>query len=266
MLLIRRNTRRYGGYIIHFGIVVMFIGIAGGAFNQAREMEMSHGQQLRHRPLPPRQHRHDTGLQARVRHQLLACSNVYRNGKYVTQLAPEKRTYFAGTDHEQASTIVALHSTAQADLYTVFEGTNPDIGPAHHQGISQSADRVDMDWRGDCGGRHIHRAGAESGAHAAAPAPGGSGCRAARRGAGRASVVGEGAPCVSSHNSGALTSPRPIFWARTVQIALLCVVTVVDAGRRTVALRPPRPRADVLLRMRPDPAGVQPCRLPRFGA
>ena len=36
VLLMRRNTRRYGGYIIHFGIVVMFIGIAGGAFNQSR--------------------------------------------------------------------------------------------------------------------------------------------------------------------------------------------------------------------------------------
>jgi cytochrome c-type biogenesis protein CcmF len=57
-----------------------------------------------------------------------AILNVYRSGKYVTQLTPEKRIYFAGTDHEQASTIVALHSTAQSDLYTVFEGTNPDTG------------------------------------------------------------------------------------------------------------------------------------------
>ena len=30
--------------------------------------------------------------------------------------------------------------------------TNPDSGTAHHQGLSESADRVDMDWRGDCGG------------------------------------------------------------------------------------------------------------------
>ncbi len=36
ILLVRRNTRRYGGYLVHFGIVVMFIGIAGGAFNQSR--------------------------------------------------------------------------------------------------------------------------------------------------------------------------------------------------------------------------------------
>jgi len=41
VLLIRRNTRRYGGYIIHFGIVVDVHGIAGGRINQAREMEMA---------------------------------------------------------------------------------------------------------------------------------------------------------------------------------------------------------------------------------
>src|ERR1700733_1155140 len=46
ILLIRRNTRRYGGYIIHFGIVVMFIGIGGGAFNQSREQEMGAGDML----------------------------------------------------------------------------------------------------------------------------------------------------------------------------------------------------------------------------
>jgi cytochrome c-type biogenesis protein CcmF len=57
-----------------------------------------------------------------------AVLDEYHNGKFVKQLSPEKRTYFPGTDHEQASTIVALHSTAQADLYTVFEGTNPDTG------------------------------------------------------------------------------------------------------------------------------------------
>ena len=127
VLLIRRNTRRYGGYIIHFGIVVMFIGIAGGAFNQARELEMSTGSSLDIGPY----HLVSTGMTQDSKPEYdtsYSVLNVYRNGKYVTQLSPEKRVYFAGTDHEQASTIVALHSTAQADLYTVFEGTNPDSG------------------------------------------------------------------------------------------------------------------------------------------
>ncbi len=43
LLLVRKNTRRYGGYLVHFGIVVMFIGIAGGAFNQSHEQEMGFG-------------------------------------------------------------------------------------------------------------------------------------------------------------------------------------------------------------------------------
>jgi cytochrome c-type biogenesis protein CcmF len=29
-----RNTRRYGGYLVHMGIVIMFVGFTGSAFNQ----------------------------------------------------------------------------------------------------------------------------------------------------------------------------------------------------------------------------------------
>ncbi len=34
--LTMRNTRRYGGYVVHFGMVLIFIGIAGTPFNQRR--------------------------------------------------------------------------------------------------------------------------------------------------------------------------------------------------------------------------------------
>jgi cytochrome c-type biogenesis protein CcmF len=127
ILLIRRNTRRYGGYIIHFGIVVIFIGIAGGAFNQSREMTMSDGDTISVGPysLVCRSVTQDSKPEYDTDYALL---DVYKNGRPITQLSPEKRVYFAGTDHEQASTIVALHSTAQADLYTVFEGLDPDSG------------------------------------------------------------------------------------------------------------------------------------------
>src|ERR1700676_633563 len=37
--LTHRNTRRYGGYIVHFGVVVVIIGFAGSAFNQDKEAE-----------------------------------------------------------------------------------------------------------------------------------------------------------------------------------------------------------------------------------
>ncbi len=41
--LTHRNTRRYGGYIVHMGIVIMFIGFTGAAFNQDITAEVKPG-------------------------------------------------------------------------------------------------------------------------------------------------------------------------------------------------------------------------------
>jgi cytochrome c-type biogenesis protein CcmF len=57
-----------------------------------------------------------------------ALLDVFHNGKFVKRLTPERRVYFPDTDHAQASTVVAIHSTLAADLYVVFEGRNPDTG------------------------------------------------------------------------------------------------------------------------------------------
>jgi len=48
-----------------------------------------------------------------------ALMDVYKNGKKLLQLTPEKRFYHAS---QTFSTMVALHSTPQADLYVIFEG------------------------------------------------------------------------------------------------------------------------------------------------
>ena len=34
--LMRKNQRRYGGYVVHLGVVFIVIGIAGAAFNEER--------------------------------------------------------------------------------------------------------------------------------------------------------------------------------------------------------------------------------------
>jgi cytochrome c-type biogenesis protein CcmF len=39
-----RNTRRYGGYAVHMGIVVMFIGFTGAAFNQTGVFDVKIGE------------------------------------------------------------------------------------------------------------------------------------------------------------------------------------------------------------------------------
>jgi cytochrome c-type biogenesis protein CcmF len=122
ILLVRRNTRRYGGYLVHFGIVVMFIGIAGGAFNQSREQEMSFGDTvtLGQYRLVCESYTQDSNKNYDTEYALL---DVFRGGQKITQLAPEKRFYHAS---QTSSTMVALHSTLASDLYVIYEGRNPD--------------------------------------------------------------------------------------------------------------------------------------------
>jgi cytochrome c-type biogenesis protein CcmF len=42
-----RNTRRYGGYLVHMGVVFMFIGFTGNAFNLHETRNLGLGQSLR---------------------------------------------------------------------------------------------------------------------------------------------------------------------------------------------------------------------------
>ncbi len=125
ILLTRRNTRRYGGYLIHFGVVVMFIGLAGSAFNQSKEAEMSFGDSMNVGGYKVVCQSYSEDSNANYDSQF-ALLDVYHNGKKITRLAPERRVYFVNTDHAQPSTIVAIHSSLENDLYVVFEGTNPD--------------------------------------------------------------------------------------------------------------------------------------------
>src|ERR1700729_2613026 len=122
ILLVRKNTRRYGGYIVHFGIVVMFIGIAGGAFNQEHEQEMGFGDSMMMGPykIVCQSFTQDSKPEFDTEYALL---DVFKGNRQITQLAPEKRFYQAS---QTSSTMVALHSTLASDLYVIYEGKNPD--------------------------------------------------------------------------------------------------------------------------------------------
>jgi cytochrome c-type biogenesis protein CcmF len=123
-LLTRRNTRRYGGYIIHIGVVVIVIGLAGSAFNRNVEREMGLHDKLLIGPytLECVGFTQDSNLNFNSEYALL---DVYRGGKKQFQMSPERREYLASG---QPQTMVAIHSIPSWDLYVVFEGTNPDSG------------------------------------------------------------------------------------------------------------------------------------------
>jgi cytochrome c-type biogenesis protein CcmF len=123
-LLVRRNTRRYGGYIIHIGVVIVVVGLCGSAFNKNTEKELALHDTMSVGPytLECVGFTQDSNLNYNSDYALL---DVYRDGKKEFQMAPEKRVYLAS---QQPQTMVAVHSVLSWDLYVVFEGTNPDTG------------------------------------------------------------------------------------------------------------------------------------------
>ncbi|MBZ5570273.1 MAG: heme lyase CcmF/NrfE family subunit [Acidobacteriia bacterium] len=122
--LAHRNTRRYGGYIVHFGVIVIMIGFAGSAFNQDKEKEMGFGDKMTIGPytLVCQSYTQDDNPNYGSE---WAVMNVFKGGKQIATLNPERRFYKAS---QQTSTIVANRSTPLEDLYLVYEGQNQDTG------------------------------------------------------------------------------------------------------------------------------------------
>lgn len=123
-LLTRRNTRRYGGYIIHIGVVIVVVGLSGAAFNKNVEKELALHDRMSVGPytLECVGFTQDSNLNFNSEYALL---DVYSGGKKQFQMTPEKRVYLAS---QQPQTMVAVHSVPAWDLYVVYEGTNPDTG------------------------------------------------------------------------------------------------------------------------------------------
>jgi len=122
--LAHRNTRRYGGYIVHFGVIVIMIGFAGAAFNQEREKEMGYGDKMAigTYTLVCRSYTQEDKPNFASEWAII---DVFKGGKQIDTLYPERRFFKAS---QQTSTIVANRSSFKEDLYLVYEGLNQDTG------------------------------------------------------------------------------------------------------------------------------------------
>ncbi len=120
--LLRRNQRRYGGYIVHLGIVLMFIAISGAAFNEERLENLQPGEsvkvnkfELRYLTATANPEQNYGGATARVA--------LYKDGEPVATMLPQKRLYWL---EQQPSSIPAIYSTWLEDLYLVLNEVEPD--------------------------------------------------------------------------------------------------------------------------------------------
>jgi cytochrome c-type biogenesis protein CcmF len=138
--LVARNRRRYGGYLVHVGMALLFIGVAAStAFNHAHDIRLTPGQSVRvggydftYRKATSHVSTIHGGELEKI--SFGAIVDVARQGKHVVTLRPE-RGYYPSTTGDglgpvsrffegEATSEVGLKAGLRRDLWTAM---TPDI-------------------------------------------------------------------------------------------------------------------------------------------
>ncbi len=118
-----KNKRRYGGYIVHLGVVFIFAGLSGNAFNREATEQLSTGQEMKVGDYSLKMAGYRQGQTSNYRFGQVTLE-AYKDGAHIGTLRPEQRAF--NTSEGQTTTTVALHSTPKEDLYVVLAGVSED--------------------------------------------------------------------------------------------------------------------------------------------
>jgi cytochrome c-type biogenesis protein CcmF len=124
-----RNTRRYGGYLVHMGIVFMFIGFTGSAFNLHETHNLGLDQSVRFGRYDLKLLSVNNGENGNYEFSHAALA-VNQGGEEVHQLEPEVRFYKSS---QQQSSIVGIWRRLNEDLYVNYSGVSQDNSKAIFQ-------------------------------------------------------------------------------------------------------------------------------------
>jgi cytochrome c-type biogenesis protein CcmF len=154
--LVKRNRRRYGGYVVHIGIAVLFVGVAASSsFQHVSELSLSPGQstkvgayKVRYvRPTATITSQSDTAHTGATM-SLGATLDVSKGGKHVATLSPSEGFYDSGDPSEgsvshliggQAVSHVSMNSGVTRDVWSAIA---PDISTPRLQRIMTIANRT----------------------------------------------------------------------------------------------------------------------------
>jgi cytochrome c-type biogenesis protein CcmF len=120
--LTHRNTRRYGGYLVHMGIVLIFIGLTGHAFNLNEVKELNKGDAIEIGAYNLKMVDLQQGENENYQWHR-ATMQVTKNGEPLGTLEPEKRFYKAS---KQGTSEVGVRPRLNEDLYLNFGGMSDD--------------------------------------------------------------------------------------------------------------------------------------------
>ncbi|HEV3093480.1 MAG TPA: cytochrome c-type biogenesis CcmF C-terminal domain-containing protein [Solirubrobacteraceae bacterium] len=156
MALVRRNRRRYGGYVVHIGIAVLFVGVAASSsFQHASELSLSPGQSTKVgaytvryvRPTATVTSREDAAHTGATM-SLGAVLDVSKAGRHVATLAPSEGFYDSGEPAQgsvghliggQAVSHVSMDAGVTRDVWSAIA---PDISTPRLQRVMSIANRT----------------------------------------------------------------------------------------------------------------------------
>ncbi len=124
--ILKQNTRRYAGYLIHVGVVLIYLAIVGTtAFKQEKQITLQQGQATSigsYRLVY-------TGMgERRQANQdiLIAELEVFKDSRKLGVLKPQRNFYHSAMGKTQYTTEVAVRSTLKEDLYAILANYQDD--------------------------------------------------------------------------------------------------------------------------------------------
>ena len=117
-----RNRRRYGGYVVHLGVVLIVIGLAGGAFRTERQSHIDEGSSMKvgdYRLVYTQLDTRSTSEKQVFETDL----DVYRGADKIATLHPQRNFH---TAQQQWQSEIAIRSTPIEDLYVVVTTIDKD--------------------------------------------------------------------------------------------------------------------------------------------
>jgi cytochrome c-type biogenesis protein CcmF len=131
--LMSRHRRRYGGYVIHLGVLMMVLGVVGTyMYQQETQVNLRQGEELTIGTYTLRfDNLRQYALEGGDRQVTQATLSVYQDGRRVRTLEPH-RDFFLST--KQPMTIPAVWSRPQGDVYTLLLAWENDPSTSSGQG------------------------------------------------------------------------------------------------------------------------------------
>lgn len=124
--LFERNKRRYGGYIVHFAMVLLFVGVTGSAFDTDAEVVLASHESAKIGRYEITYHGAQTFADEH-KQVLRTHLTLKRDGKEVGDLFPQRHFYLV---QEQPTTEVAVKSFLKEDFYVVLNGIDSETDKA----------------------------------------------------------------------------------------------------------------------------------------